>query len=173
MNINIRYENCFNTYQISDSEALEWAKHMNIKNFRKMSKNMRMSKLQEMVDSEFNRPEYNNMHKFNRHKCDTHDSDYSYDHMDSLPDDSANGYLCRRIKEDSIVKYLKSCFKKKPHYADLLIAHFINDISIDEYARLCRRDRTTISRRCQKALKLMKNDKTYKFLHKISGLVAI
>lgn len=173
MDINIRYENCFNTYQISDSEACEWARGLKIKGFRKMSKEKKNSILQDMVDSMFNRPEYNNMHKFNRHKSDVPDSDYSYDRMDTLPDDSTNKNLCRIFKEDSIVKYLKSYFKKKPQYANLLIAHFINDISIDEYARLCRRDRTTISRRCQKALKLLKTDKTYKFLHELGGFVVI
>ncbi len=178
MKVKIRYNELFAEYDINDNEADKFAKSLKIRNFSKFSKRKRQEILQEYVDVEFNRPEYNNMHKLYRHKGNVlnipnDDNFYSYDYMDLLPDHNACEYLYRTMKNETICKYIRRFFQNKPEYASVVIAIYIDDLSIDEYARLCRRDRTTISRRLNKALKMLKNDKTYKFLHELCSLVAI
>ena len=178
MEIKIRYDEAFKTYDLNEIEAENFAMSLGVRNLSKLSKSKRQLLMQEIIDAEFNRPEYNNMHKFYRHKgnmpnISNDEQFYSYDQMDLLPDNRSNEYLSKAIKDNAIRKYVKEYFKNKPDYANVIISIYLDDLSIDEYAMLCRRDRTTISRRCQKALKLLKNDKTYKFLHELGGLVAI
>lgn len=164
MIITMRYENTFKSFDITNEEAEVWAKNLGIRDFDTLSD--KQSQLQEKVDALFNRPEYNNMHKFYRHKG------YMPDYLkDSIAYN--DNTLTLSLKHHSLIHYFRRHFVKKPHYADTLISCYLDDVSIDAYATYSHRDRTTISRRCQKGLKQIKNDKTFKFLHEMSSIVAI
>ncbi len=164
MTIIMRYENTFKSFDITNEEAGVWAKNLGISDYDTFSD--KQTQLQEKVDELFNKPEYNNMHKFYRHKG------YIPDYLrDSITE--YDNTLTLSIKHCTLRNYLRRHFAKRPHYADTLISCYLDDVSIDAYATHTHRDRTTISRRCQKALKLLKTDRTYKFLHELGGFVVI
>ena len=95
--------------------------------------------VQEIMDERFNRPEYNNWHKFDRHRgqpkkrfCKDGDQQEEGDAMDLFPDNSDEKNHALREEDE----YIRDMIRKtlKPKHAELLIAIYLDDITVTEYA---------------------------------------
>lgn len=173
--VKMRCEDKFKDIPLNESDADAFAKSLGIKDFDTLSMIEKQEALQDTVDSLFNKPEYNNYHKFNRHRAyvntptdkDTDEPFLSKDIMDTFPDTKESEKIDRVISYASIIKFLYDFFKKKPKFADVVIAVDIDNLSIAEYAEIINADRTTVSKRYKKAISLLNNKKVYDFLHKM------
>ena len=67
MKVVIRYETERVTFNLSDEEARQMGGCVNI-DLESIPEDERQSKLQEACDEQFNRPDYNNWHKYWRHQ---------------------------------------------------------------------------------------------------------
>lgn len=67
MKVVIRYETERVTFNLSDEEAKQMGYCVNI-DLESIPEDERQSKLQEACDEQFNRPDYNNWHKYWRHQ---------------------------------------------------------------------------------------------------------
>lgn len=94
---------------------------------------------QEIMDERFNKPEYNNWHKFDRHRGmpkkpfrkDDQEVDET-DHMDYFPDYSDETAREKKEEYEHICEIIRKALKKKQ--AELLIAIILDGVSVTEYA---------------------------------------
>lgn len=96
--------------------------------------------VQEIMDERFNRPEYNNWHKFDRHRGQPKkwigkdgEPQEEGDVMDLFPDNSDEKN--RTLSEED--EYIRDMIRKtlKLKHAQLLIAIYLDDITVTEYAK--------------------------------------
>ena len=127
---------------------------------------------QEIMDERFNRPDYNNWHRHNRH-WDTgatppsvyggtrHLSDNFGDEeephhftMDEFPDMAA----IKKQEEEENDQELRAWIRKKmkPDYAEMLIAIHMDGMTVTDYAKQIGEKRITVSHRLQRAEKKLK-----------------
>lgn len=94
---------------------------------------------QEIMDERFNKPDYNNWHKFDRHRGmpkktfrKDDESEDATDHMDYLPDNSHE--VARNKKED--YEYYCEIIRSilKPKHSEPFIAVYLDGMSMTEYA---------------------------------------
>ncbi|MGJ8387800.1 hypothetical protein ACSGFH_08830 [Streptococcus agalactiae] len=141
MKIKIRYEKEFATFELSLSEIKGW---LNIDLKPDESEEEFAKRAQEEVDKEYNRPEYNIMHKQERHKGfsistkdengeETGDFEPS---MSEVVDSSIflKDEIDRESKEnyEAVKEFVYSVLK--PDVADLFMAVRIDGVSINEKA---------------------------------------
>lgn len=97
--------------------------------------------MQEIMDERFNRPDYNNWHTFDRHRGepkkklrkDDENEDIT-DTMDTLGENTDEDDRNRRLEYNDICDRLRSSLK--PKQAELLIAIYLDEVPVTEYARL-------------------------------------
>ena len=97
--------------------------------------------IQEIMDERFNRPDYNNWHKFDRHRGepkkkfrkDDENEDIT-DTMDTLGENPDEDDRNRRLEYNDICDRLRSSLK--PKQAELLIAIYLDEVPVTEYAKL-------------------------------------
>ena len=94
---------------------------------------------QEIMDERFNKPDYNNWHKFDRHRGmpkkpfrKDDESEDATDHMDYLPDNTHE--TAREEKED--YEYYCEIIRSilKPKHSEPFIAVYLDGMSMTEYA---------------------------------------
>lgn len=172
--IKMRYEDTFQDIPLDESAQGVLAKSLNIEGFDTLSMIEKQETLQNTLDTLFNKPEYNNYHKFNRHRAyvntptdkDTDEPFLSKDIMDTFPDIKESEKLDRKMNDIDNIKFIYDFFKKKPKFADVVVAKDIDKLSIEEYAEIINENRTTVHKRYKKAISLLKNKNVYDFLHK-------
>jgi hypothetical protein len=94
---------------------------------------------QEIMDERFNKPEYNNWHKFDRHRGmpkkpfrkDDQEVDET-DHMDYFPDYSVEMARVKKEEYEHICEIIRKALKEKQ--AELLIAIVLDGVTVTEYA---------------------------------------
>ena len=67
MKIKIRYENEYQTLEVENVELEKW---LNISISEEESQGDYEKRIQEEIEVKFNRPDYNNWHRHNRHSVD-------------------------------------------------------------------------------------------------------
>ena len=65
MKIKMRYENAYQTIEVETTELAEW---LNISISVDESEEDYEKRIQEEIEVQFNRPDYNSWHKFDRHR---------------------------------------------------------------------------------------------------------
>ena len=116
---------------------------------------------QEIMDERFNKPDYNNWHKFDRHRGqpkkqfrkDGEDEDET-DGIDTLPDNSDEEFRNRQYDYEYICEIIRNNLKAKQ--AELLIAIVLDGISVSEYAKREGVTVSAISHRMETAIKNFK-----------------
>jgi DNA-directed RNA polymerase specialized sigma24 family protein len=117
--------------------------------------------LQEIIEERFNKPEYNNWHKFDRHRGmpkrqfrkDDEGEDET-DHMDYLPDKSYEAAIQQKEEYEGICDIIRKTLKEKQ--AELLIAIVLDGVSVTEYAEREGVSVSAISHRMETAIKNFK-----------------
>ncbi|TWK08513.1 hypothetical protein CHCC20442_4226 [Bacillus licheniformis] len=116
---------------------------------------------QEIMDERFNKPEYNNWHKFDRHRGmpkkpfrKDDESEDATDHMDYLPDNTDE--VARNKMED--YEYYCEIIRAilKPKHSEPFIAVYLDGMSMTEYAKREGVSKSAISHRLDTAKKNLK-----------------
>ncbi|KZR58100.1 flagellar biosynthesis protein FliA [Bacillus badius] len=116
---------------------------------------------QEIMDERFNKPEYNNWHKFDRHRGmpkkpfrKDDESEDATDHMDYFPDNTDEVTRENQEEYEYLCEIIRKTLKEKQ--AELLIAIFLDGVSVTEYAEREGVSKSAISHRLDTAKKNFK-----------------
>lgn len=116
---------------------------------------------QEIMDERFNKPEYNNWHKFDRHRGmpkkpfrKDDESEDATDHMDYFPDNTDEVTREKQVEYEYLCEIIRKTLKEKQ--AELLIAIFLDGVSVTAYAEREGVSKSAISHRLDTAKKNFK-----------------
>ncbi|HHY08371.1 MAG TPA: sigma-70 family RNA polymerase sigma factor [Corynebacteriales bacterium] len=116
---------------------------------------------QEIMDEHFNKPEYNNWHKFDRHRGmpkkpfrKDDESEDATDHMDYFPNNTDEVTREKQEEYEYLCEIIRKTLKEKQ--AELLIAIFLDGVSVTEYAEREGVSKSAISHRLDTAKKNFK-----------------
>lgn len=170
MKIKIRYEKEFTTFELNLSDIKGW---LNIDLLPDESEEEFEERVQEEIDTQYNRPEYNVMHKQERHKgfaISTKDEDGEdigdfEPSMSEVMDPSIflKDEIDRESKEnyEAVKEFVYSVLK--PEVADLFMAVRIDGVSINEKAEsMLSRDAFESEEEYNKAVSRLSNSITQK-----------
>lgn len=142
MKVVIRYETERVTFNLSDEETKQLGGCVNI-DLESVPEDERQSKLQEACDKQFNRPDYNNWHKFWRHqgdsKAQSDDEGEELESSEPLMSEVADNRIFRRDEiernrkdsYDAVRQWI--CKILKPEVAEAFIATKIDRVTIRDY----------------------------------------
>ena len=150
MELKVRYDNGYQTISLDDAatEALWVTLSVEDEDLGKDEKS-----IQEAFEKQFNRPDYNNLHKLERHKDYNTDvsGEYvmssSYNPYEELETEENYNEICRQIRE---------CLK--PEWAELFIAVHIDGESIRDYADRIGESENNLTKKLQRAEKKIKKN---------------
>lgn len=116
--------------------------------------------IQEIMDEHFNKPLYNNWHKFDRHRGnltkqfrkDDETEDES-DGMETVPDYSDESNRTSRYEYEAVCQRVRQALGKKQDWADMFIAVRIDGMPIREYAASIGADENNITQKLKRAEK--------------------
>ena len=169
MKLKVRYENEYQTIELDDAAAEQLWLTLSLEN--RPAGEEKEKTLQEAWEEQFNKPDYNNWHKHDRHtdpnpKCRRMDGkrgyvqgdpdDASFDIMDYLLTTSGH----EGSEADS--EYQETCDKvrrilaRKPEWADAVIAVMIDGESIRGYAARTGADENSVSKKLKRAGKKLR-----------------
>ena len=166
MKLRIRYDETVQTLDL-DKKATEqlWVS-LSLED-ETLSDSEKEQKIQEAFDVQYNRPEYNNWHKFNRHHgyskaqqaADNgeEDADTSEPLMSEVADDRifCKDELDRDEREsyEAIYNWVRKVLAKKPEWVDAFIAVRLNGEHIRKYAAHIGADENNITQKLKRAEK--------------------
>ena len=158
MKLKIRYEQKYEIVEVNSEEM--WVS-LSLEGGEDLTQEEKETLIQDAFEDRFNKPEYNNWHKFDRHRgmpkkpfCKDDEAEDEIDHMDYLPDNSDEETREKQTDYDYICEIIRKNLKEKQ--AELLIAIVMDGISVTEYAK---REGVTvgaISHRMETAMKNFK-----------------
>lgn len=163
MIIKMRYDDKFQELEIDVVDAGKW---MNVSIDECESQEDFERKIQEQVDVQFNRPEYNNWHKFDRHRGfskarpndKTDEIDTSEPFMDEVMDPTV--FYKEELDRHEQWDYEDRCniIRKvlKPLAAEMVISIVLDGLSIGEYAESIGDDANNVSHRYRRAINKLK-----------------
>ena len=170
MKIKIRYEKEFTTFELNLSDIKGW---LNIDLLPDESEEEFEERVQEEIDTQYNRPEYNVMHKQERHKgfaisTKYEDGEETGDFEPSMsevvdPSIFLKDEIDRENKEnyEAVKEFVYSVLK--PEVADLFMAVRIDGVSINEKAEsMLSRDAFESEEEYNKAVSRLSNSITQK-----------
>ena len=146
MKIKLRYDNEFQTIEMDLEDAKgQW---LSVELEEELTEEEMEKRIQAAVDEQYNRPEYNNYHKFTRHrgyskaqpgKDDVEeDVDTSEPLMKEVFDDRIfrKDEIAKTEKEDydAICQWVREILVKKPRWADAFIKVRLDGMSVNDYA---------------------------------------
>lgn len=118
---------------------------------------------QEIMDDRINKPDYNNWHKFDRHRgqlkstyCKDGETIDETDPMDKLADWSSVEGLDAQFEWEALCEKIRQALKS--NYAEMIIAVHVNGMQVQEYAALLGEKPNTVSKRLQRAEKKLKSN---------------
>lgn len=158
MKLKIRYEN---KYQILEVNSEEMWVSLSLEGEENLTQEEKETMIQEAFEEQFNRPEYNSWHKFNRHRGnlerqfrkDDEESDES-DGIDTVADNSQEEERNSQYEYEDLCLRIRKALKSE--YADVIIAVYIDDMTPEEYALRNGLKRDTVYKRLQRGKKKMR-----------------
>lgn len=158
MKLKIRYEQKYEIVEVNSEEM--WVS-LSLEGGEDLTQEEKETLIQDTFEDRFNKPEYNNWHKFDRHRGmpkkpfrKDNEAEDEIDHMDYFPDNSDEEAREKQAEYEYICEIIRKNLKEKQ--AELLIAIVMDGISVTEYAR---REGVTvgaISHRMETAMKNFK-----------------
>ena len=140
----------------------------------KLSQDDREKLLQKKFDEQFNRPDYNNWHRHNRHigyskamrdkdgeATGTDTTDVLIDEVKDKSIFYTDEYSWDKREEwdrDDFCAWIREVLEKKPEWADAIIAIRLNGESVKDYAARNGVDENSVSQKLRRAVKKLKND---------------
>ena len=158
MKLKIRYDNKYQTVEVNSEEM--WVS-LSLEGEENLTQEEKETMIQEIFEEQFNKPEYNNWHKFNRHRGnlkkqfrkDDEDTDES-DGLDAVGDYSQDEERNSQYEYEDLCLRIRKALKSE--YADVIIAVYIDDMTPEEYAQRNGLKRDTVYKRLQRAKKKMR-----------------
>lgn len=171
MKLEVRYDNTVQTIDL-DAEATEqlWVS-LSLEG-EGLTQEQREKMIQDEWEKQFNRPDYNSWHKFNRHrgfskaqpgKDDSEDDvDTSEPLMSEVADDRVfwRDVIERERREsyEAICEKVRRILARKPEWADMFIAVRMDGQSIREYAAEVGADENNITQKLKRAEKKLREN---------------
>ena len=160
MKIKVRYENAYQTLEVDTEEM--WVS-LSLESDKDLTQEEKESFIQDAFEEKFNKPEYNNWHKFDRHRGnlktpfrrDDETEDES-DGMDTMPDYSDEINRAARYEYEAVCQCIRQAIGKKQDWADMFIAVRIDGIPIREYAVSIGADENNITQKLKRAEKKLR-----------------
>jgi len=169
MRLSVRYENKFQTIELSEKEVEEMWISLSIEG-DVFPKSHKEQLIQNAFNEKFNRQEYNNWHKFDRHwgysKAKPNEEGEGIDTSEPLMKEVADDRVFRKdeISCDSqnihqdVCQWIRSALSKKPEWADAFIAVRIDGMSIREYANSIGAEENNITQKLKRATKKLQEE---------------
>lgn len=158
MKLKIRYEEKYETVEVSSEEM--WVS-LSLEGGEDLTQKEKETLIQGKFEEQFNKPEYNNWHKFDRHRGNLKkqfrkDDEVAVDNdgMDTVADNSQEEKLNRQYEYEDLCQKLRDVLK--PEFAEVIIAVCLEDKTPEEYAAEIGEKRDTIYKRLQRAKKKYK-----------------
>ncbi len=171
MRLKIRYENEYQTV-VLDAEATEelWVS-LSLEG-EGLTQEEKEKLIQDTWEERFNRPDYNNWHKFDRHRGRSKaqpgkdDAEDEVDTNEPLMEEVADDRIFRRDELDreeresyeAICEWVHKILVKKPEWADAFIAVRLDGESIREYAARIGADENNITQKLKRAEKKLREN---------------
>lgn len=166
MKLKIRYDETVQTLDLDEKATEQLWVSLSLKD-EELSDSEKEQKIQEAFDVQYNRPEYNNWHKFDRHRGnskaqsandnDEEDTDTSEPLMSEVADDRIfrKDEIDRDEREsyEAICGYVRKVLAKKPEWADAFIAVRMDEETIRKYAARISADENNITQKLKRAEK--------------------
>ena len=146
MELKIRYENGFQTIVLDTEETEGLWVSLDLEEDEELTQKEKEQRIQKAFDDQYNKPEYNCWHKFDRHRGyskakpgkDEEEIDTSEPLMSEVMDDRIfrRDEIEREERQeyDAICKWVKKTLIKKPNWASAFIAVRIDGVSVNDYA---------------------------------------
>ncbi len=169
MKIKIRYENEYQTLVVETQEIEKW---LNISISEDESEEDYEKRIQEKIEVQFNRPDYNSWHKHNRHtgvaKCKSKDGTVEVNTeeailaraIDKSPFTKSIDDLETKLEHEHQYEYYCNWIREllKPDSAEIVIAIVLDGLSVSEYSEQIGDTANNVSHRYRRAIKkLQKN----------------
>ena len=169
MKLKIRYDNVYQTLELDAKETEQLWVSLDLDG-EDLSQNEREVLIQRAWEERFNRPEYNNWHKFNRHRGETKakpgkdETEEDVDASEPLMDEVADNRIFRQEElereeqesYDAICQWVREVLVKKPEWADAFIAVRMDGEPIREYAARNGADENNITQKLKLAEKKLR-----------------
>lgn len=166
MKLRIRYDETVQTLDLDEKATEQLWVSLSLED-EALSDSEKEQKIQEAFDVQYNRPEYNNWHKFNRHRGYSkaqqatdngeEDADTSEPLMSEVADDMifCKDELDRDEREsyEAIYNWVRKVLAKKPEWVDAFIAVRLNGEPIRKYAARIGADENNITQKLKRAEK--------------------
>ncbi|MCT4544867.1 MAG: sigma-70 family RNA polymerase sigma factor [Vallitalea sp.] len=158
MKLKIRYEKRYEVLEVNSEEM--WVT-FSLEDGQDLTQEEKENRIQDAFEKEFNRPDYNNWHNFDRHRGnlkkqfrkDDQEPDTS-DGMATVADNSQEEKLSQQYEYEELCQKLREVLK--PEYAEVIIAVCLEDKTPEEYAVERGEKRDTVYKRLQRAKKKYK-----------------
>ncbi len=169
MKLKIRYENMYQTVELDAAATHDMWVSLSLEG-EGLSDMEKEQKIQEAFETQFNRPEYNNWHKYERHhgysmaKPEDDESEDDFDSSEPLMKEVRDDRIFRQdeiqrsMKDEyeDVCQRVRSALAKKPDWAEMFIAVRINGVSVDDYAASIGADASNISHKLARAEKKLR-----------------
>jgi arylsulfatase A-like enzyme len=169
MRLSVRYENKFQTIELNEKEVEEMWISLSLEG-EEVPKSQKEQLIQNAFNEEYNKPEYNNWHKFDRHwgysKAKPNDEGEEIDTSEPLMKEVADDRVFRKdetIRDcqneyQDVCQWIRSTLSKKPEWAEAFIAVRIDGIPIREYANSIGADENNITQKLKRATKKLQEE---------------
>ena len=163
MKIKIRYENEYQTLEVENVELERW---LNISISENESQEDYEQRIQDVIEERFNRPDYNNWHKHDRHTGNAYmkskdgtvevntEEAIMYRAADKSAFNSSIDGVHNQLEYEECCETLRSLLK--PAVADMVIAIALDGYTVGEYAAEIGEDANTVSHRYRRAINKLK-----------------
>lgn len=161
MKLKVRYESEFQTIELDANAMNEMWVSLSLEGVENLTEEEKETMIQEAFEEQFNKPEYNSWHKFDRHRGnlkrpfrkDDEDADES-DGIDMVADNSQEEDRSRQYEYEALCQKIRAVLK--PEFAEVIIAVCLDDMTPEEYAASTGEKRDTVYKRLQRAKKKFK-----------------
>ena len=159
MKLKVRYENEYRTIELDDAATDELWVTFSLEG-EDLTKTDKEKMIQEAWEERFNKPDYNNWHRFNRHNgCSKAQSGKDDDGDDVDTDEPlmcevADNRIFRkdeieweqREEREAVVRWVWKILKRKPTWAEAFVAVRIDGVSVNDFAAFIGKDASTVSK---------------------------
>lgn len=164
MKIKMRYENVYQTIEVESAELEKW---LNISVSEEESQEDYEKRIQKEIEKRFNRPDYNNWHKHDRHagvaKMKNKEGDDEVNTEEAIMAKSLDQSIYTKGMDEFFERidnewqyehycdYLRNILK--PDVADMVIAIVLDGLTVGEYAEKINDTPNNVSHRYRRAIK--------------------
>ena len=173
MRLKIRYDEGFQTLVLDTEETEGLWVSLDLETDEDLTQEEKEKRIQEAFDVQFNRPEYNSWHKFDRHrgyskaKPGKDDAEEEVDTSEPLMSEVADERFflkdeidrAEREEYEAICQWINEVLVKKPKWAAAFIAVRMDGVSVNDYAAsIGVSDASVISKWLTRATKKLKEN---------------